>query len=364
MLPMRFQVNPILWIAFGILITAVLFGCQSIHYYRQAIRGQYQILSNRQPISEIVANPSTPAVLRDKLTFLLAVREFAKGQLQLPVNNHYLTYVDLKKPYVAWNVFAAPELSLVPKTWCYPIVGCAAYRGYFAETDASRYADSLRDEGYDVYVGGVTAYSTLGWFDDPVLSTFMRLSRSQVAALIFHELAHQILYVGDDTAFNESFATSVEQEGLRRWQRVSGDERIYTEYERDSRRERQFVRLIMKYRHKLEELYGSDRSAAEKKAAKAEIVEMLRAEYDRLKTNQTELSVYEVWMRQPLNNAQIGSVTAYYDFVPAFDRILADNHGNLDPFYRACRDLAKKKKPERDRILNLYMTGSSPDPNQ
>ena len=340
----------------GLLIcSATLWGCQTVHYYSQAIDGQCRILLKRKPISEVVADSESPQRLRERLRFILKVREFAENELQLPVNNHYLTYVDLERPFVLWNVFAAPEFSLTPKTWCYPVAGCAAYRGYFAESNAQKYADRLSKQGYDVYVGGVTAYSTLGWFDDPVLSTFIDFSESRTAALIFHELAHQVLYVKDDTAFNESFATLVEQEGLRRWQNASGSERIYKEYLRKHRRREQFVQLIMHYRQKLERLYQTDLALSEKRIRKTTIFEKLRNEFNQLKTKKAELSAYDAWMNQSLNNAKIGSVIAYHDFVPAFQKMLIQNKGEINQFFETCRQLTKKNKDERHQMLATYM---------
>lgn len=338
-----------------LICSATLWGCQTVHYYSQAIDGQCRILLKRQPISAIIADSESPQSLRERLIFILKVREFAENELQLPVNNHYLTYVDLKRPYVLWNVFAAPEFSLTPKTWCYPVAGCAAYRGYFAELNARQYADRLAKQGYDVYVGGVTAYSTLGWFDDPVLSTFIRFSEARTAALIFHELAHQILYVRGDTAFNESFATLVEQEGLRRWQHSSSSERIYSEYLRQFRRQEQFVQLIMHYRQKLELLYQTDLTPPEKRVRKTTIFSELRNEFNQLKTHQTELSAYDVWMDQSLNNAKISSVVAYHDFLPALQKMLTQNMGKMNQFFEACRQLTQKNKEERHQILESYM---------
>lgn len=340
----------------GILIYwPTLWGCQTVHYYSQAIDGQCRILLKRQPISAIVADRSSPQPLRESLTFILKVREFAENELQLPVNNHYLTYVDLKRPFVLWNVFAAPEFSLTPKTWCYPVAGCAAYRGYFDKSNAQQYAHKLNEQGYDVYVGGVTAYSTLGWFDDPVLSTFVHFSQAQTAALMFHELAHQKLYVKDDTAFNESFATFVEQEGLRRWQLASGSGRIYRDYLRQHRRRQQFVQLIMQYRQKLEFIYQKDLGPSEKRVRKKTIFSELRNEFDQLKTQQVELSAYDVWMNQSLNNAKISSVVAYHDFLPAFQKMLAQYAGELNQFFEGCRQLSQKDKAERHQILESYM---------
>jgi predicted aminopeptidase len=345
------------YLTFGgwVLLSMALCGCASVQYYRQAIEGQYRILDARQPISEIMADPDAPEFLRERLTHILAVRQFAEKELKLPVKNHYLTYVDLKRPYVVWNVMAAPEFSLTPKTWCYPVVGCAAYRGYFAEKNARKYAAGLSSQGYDVYVAGVTAYSTLGWFDDPVLSTFGRYSEDQSAALIFHELAHQVLYVKGDTVFNESFATAVEQEGLKRWQAQTQASHRYQDYMEDYRLQQQFIQLIMHCRRRLETLYQSEASPMDKREQKASIFSALRGEFDRLKTNRGGLAAYDSWMNHSLNNAKIASIAAYHDFVPAFQKILVETDGDMDQFYAACRKLAQGSQDERHRILNSYL---------
>jgi predicted aminopeptidase len=339
----------------ALFLLAVLCGCQTLEYYNQAISGQHRILQSRQPISEITADPNSPEILRQQLTYLMAVRTFAAKNLHLPVANNYLTYVDLKRPYVAWNVVATPEFSMVPKTWCYPFVGCTAYRGYFAETDAHQYAESLQRQGYDVYVGGVTAYSTLGWFDDPVLSTFIHRSRASSAALLFHELAHQVLYAPDDTTFNESFATFVEQEGLRRWQKASGNSASYSDYFRNFQRREKFVKLVSEHRQKLETLYQTDLVPAEKRIRKASIFADLRNEFKHLKSKHSALAAYDDWINGPLNNAKISGVVAYHDLVPAFSQILADKGGDLVQFYEACRSLLRKDKDDRHHILNKAM---------
>lgn len=337
------------------LLSIAVCGCESVHYYGQAIQGQYRILEGRRSISEIMADPESPELLRERLTHILAVRQFAENELRLPVENHYLTYVNLKRPYVVWNVFAAPEFSLTPKTWCYPLVGCAAYRGYFTEKNARQYAAGLSSRGYEVYVAGVTAYSTLGWFDDPVLSTFLQYSEDQSAALIFHELAHQILYAKGDTMFNESFATAIEQEGLKRWQAETQASHRYNDYLKNYRRQQQFIRLIMQYRRLLETLYQSEASTIDKREQKISIFSELRDEFDRLKTSKNGLSAYDNWMNNSLNNAKIASVAAYHDFVPAFQKMLVENDGNLNQFYTACRELAQGTKDERHRILSSYL---------
>jgi predicted aminopeptidase len=340
----------------GLICLAAAYGCQTVDYYTQAIDGQCWILYKRRPISSIVADADSPHNLREKLLFIQKVRQFAEDELQLPVNNHYRTYVDLDRLYVLWNVFATPEFSLTPKEWCYPFAGCAAYRGYFNEKSARHYADKLAQQGYDVYVSGVTAYSTLGWFEDPVLSTFLGFSDDRTAGLIFHELAHQVLYIKGDTVFNESFASSVEQEGLRRWQNILGSERIYTEYESRQRRQKQFVRLIMHYRQKLEVLYQTDLPPVKKRALKATVFSELRHEFNRLKKNQIEFTAYDGWMNQSLNNAKIGSVVAYHHFIPAFQNMLKRNRGEMNQFFADCRQLAKKDIDKRHQFLQSLMT--------
>ena len=337
-----------------LLFAATCWQCRSLPYYDQAIDGQMDILRKRQPISRLVADPDTSAALRTKLQFVMAVREFAEKKLQLPVNDNYLSYVALDRPYVVWNVFAAPEFSLAPKTWCFPIAGCVSYRGYFVEADARRFGSDLKFEGYDVYIGGAIAYSTLGWFDDPVLSTFLFLSEPEIAALIFHELAHSILYVKDDTAFNESFATAVEQEGLRRWQVAAHDPEGFEKWQRRQQRRRMFTTLISKYRTELEALYASELPLGVKRKQKAVLFNQMRTEFGHLKSKLGDMAVYNAWFNRPINNAQLISVSAYHDWVPAFGSILKESGGNLAKFYQKCRKLAENEPSERHRILNRY----------
>jgi len=344
----------ILYTPFVILFAANILQCRSLPYYDQAINGQMEILRNKEPISDLVDNPETPAQLRKKLMFIRGVRDFAAKELHLPVNDHYLSYVALDRPYVVWNVIAAPQFSMTPKTWCFPIVGCVSYRGYFAEEDARRFGDSLRKEGYDVFIGGAIAYSTLGWFDDPVLSTFIPLSEPDTAALIFHELAHGILYVKDDTAFNESFATAVEQEGLMRWQASVNDPIGYEKWLRKNRLHRKFTDLISKYRTRLAALYARDLPLTAKRKQKAAVFTQMRAAFRDLKSDESGMAAYDAWFNYPLNNAQLISVSTYHNWVPAFGRMLSDSGGNLEKFYRECGQLAKKEPAERHRILEQY----------
>jgi predicted aminopeptidase len=342
-------------ILFVLLFTAACLQCRSLPYYDQAISGHMDILQSRKPISDLIDDPDTPVALRNKLKFIQTVRGFADKQLHLPVNDHYLSYVALNRPYVVWNVFAAPEFSLTPKTWCFPVAGCVVYRGYFSEDDAERYGDFLKQKGYDVFIGGAIAYSTLGWFDDPVLSTFLVLSAPEIAALIFHELAHSILYIQDDTAFNESFATAVEQEGLRRWQSSANDLKGYENWLQKRQRRQQLISLVSKYRSKLHELYQGNLPLTEKRNQKAAVFNQMRSEFLDLKSAHSAMAAYDPWFSKPLNNARLISVSTYHNWVPAFRKILAESGGDLEQFYQKCRQLAKKDAAERLRILAHYV---------
>ena len=331
-----------------------LSGCESVRYYSHVAYGQFHIVSLRQPIKEIISDPQADSVLKQKLEHVLALREFAEKDLSLPVDGNYLNYVDLKRPYVVWNVSAAPEFSLVPKTWYYPIVGHASYRGYFSKDKADAFADQLESEGYDVYVGGVTAYSTLGWFSDPVFNTIIKGRNDTAAALIFHELAHQILYVSDDTTFNESFATAVEQEGLRRWMEENGNMTGYNDYLERRRRRETFILLIAKYREKLEELYRQDLNTNDMRQRKAAVLQSLKNEYETQKSSWGGYTGYDAWVNDQLNNAKLNSIGAYYDLVPAFNHLLASEDGNLEVFYEKCRTLGELPRAERSKRLKEW----------
>ncbi len=329
-------------------------GCQTVYYYGQAINGQLSILAQREPIEELLGDPDIDERLKNRLLFIFEVRKFAQNDLHLPVENNYLSYVDLDRSYVIWSVFAAPEFSLEPKTWCYPIAGCVAYRGYFSEKDAHQYAGRLKRKNFDVYVGGVSAYSTLGWFDDPVLSTMMRMSETESAALIFHELAHKLLYVPGDSAFNESFATAVEQEGIRRWLMVESNTHAHDEYLLKYRRHRQFVELITKYRTRFESVYQSPETESVKREQKSALFDQMIRDHDDLKKQWNGKSRYDSWFRQPLNNAKLVSVFTYQDWVPAFNAILNRKNGDIIQFYKECRRLAEKPMAERYEELAAY----------
>jgi predicted aminopeptidase len=333
--------------AMCIALSALATGCQAVSYYGQAVWGQTRIMWSERPISAVMENPDTPRPTREKLAYVLGVREFARTELLLPLGGSYLAYAEIGRPFVAWNVFAAPELSLEPKTWCYPVAGCAAYRGYFSRDAAERCAADLRRQGYDVYVGGVQAYSTLGWFDDPVLSTFLGLGEARLSALLFHELAHRKLYAPGDTAFNEGFATAVEEEGLRRWAAHTRDPEMIAVYEQDRSLQERFIGLVERRRAELGTLYAGDWPADRKRAAKAEIFRSLRDDFEAAKRTAPDLARYEHWFATGLTNAGLSTIAAYHDLVPAFKNLLRDCNGDLAAFYAQCRAISELPPAER-----------------
>jgi predicted aminopeptidase len=349
-----------------LLVLVAVSGCHTLGFYGQAIKGQYQIFANQRSIEALMEEPSTPADLKKRFELLEDLRGFAKNELRLPTDSHYRKYVDVHRPFVVWNVEAAPEFSMEPKTWWYPVLGSLSYRGYFSKSGATNYASYLRNKGYDVSVGGVSAYSTLGWFKDPVLNTFIFEDDSELAEVIFHELAHQRLFARGDTDFNEAFATTVGQEGARRWLKAHGNTVGLDAYLAHLRRSDQFVHLVMNTRTRLEDLYGDEQTADgrikarprnksvttdELRQGKQQILSEMSTEFARLKTGWDGDPEYDGWFAHPVNNAQLNSVAAYYDFVPGFEQLLSSNEGDMEKFYKAAQKLSKRAKPERHEQL-------------
>jgi predicted aminopeptidase len=338
-----------LWLAMTLLAT--LPGCGTV-YVMQAAHGQWQVMHARKPIDKVLTDPNTPQTLRDTLTEVSAARRFASRELKLPDNRSYRTYADVHRSYVVWNVVAAPEFSVHPKQWCFPIVGCVAYRGYFVEKRARTFAADLEMRGFDVTLDGVPAYSTLGKFADPVLSTMLPYGPDELAAIIFHELAHQLLYVKNDTQFNEAFATTVENAGLQRWLTLNGHADRIQRFHKDSTREREYIALFDRTRAQLARLYASGSPAAEMRAQKAAAFEKLTDEIRDLEKRQgLKSTVYDEWIKEGLNNARLASEANYYDCVPGFERLLAEQDNDLPRFYAAARELARLPMAERHEKL-------------
>lgn len=336
-----------------LLAVLLLNGCSSAAYYGQLVEGQWQLLRARQPVEQVVANPATSTQLRARLEHARQARLFASQQLKLPDNRSYRMYADIGRPYVVWNVFATPELSLQPVTHCFPIAGCVAYRGYYQQGAARGAAALMRQDGMDVYVGGVEAYSTLGWFDDPILSSMVGWSDERLAALIFHELAHQRFYVQDDTEFNESFASFVEQEGTRQWRVARG--LAASGGEQGLQRE-QLIRLVLACRERLQAIYAGPLDDVQKRAAKQAEFERLRREYRQLRDGQWGGDKrYDAWMYGPMNNAKLLPFGLYDQWVPAFAAVFREVGGDWARFYQRVEQLGQLPIEERKAALQRLM---------
>lgn len=333
-------------------LLAALSACTSTMYLLQAANGEWHVIHGRKPIVQVIDDPQTPEPLIRELAEVREARDFASRALDLPDNDSYRTYVRIDRPYVVWNVVAAPALSVQPKEWCFPIAGCVAYRGYFKEERARAFAAGLKQLGYDVVIEGVPAYSTLGKLPDPVMSTMMRYGSDDLAATIFHELAHQLLYVRNDSRFDEAFAVTVEDEGLRRWLEYKGRSARIAKLQQERAEDRRLIALLRQTRDRLTRLYASNASRAAKLHRKQQLFTGLAAE---IRSLESRLAVrfpdYDGWIAEGLNNAELASVDTYYDCVPGFERLLRRNDGDLPRFYAAARRLAREPKATRDAQL-------------
>jgi predicted aminopeptidase len=331
-------------------------GCATVTegpgYYWQSMVGHLSMMSRARPIQEVLQDSGTDARLRERLERAIEIRRFASRELALPDNESYTRYADLQRPFVVWNVFATPELSMRLQRWCFPVAGCVSYRGYYEKAEAERFAERLRDMGLDVQVGGVPAYSTLGWFADPVLSTFIQYSEGDLARLIFHELAHQVVYVKGDTTFNESFATAVEEVGVERWLEARNDPALQKAYRAHVERRREFVELLRRHRAALEYLYAQPLSDDDKRAGKQQVFAELKDEYQVLRASWGGFAGFDRWFSQPLTNAHLAAVGTYTDLLPAFRALLRQQDGDLARFYAATRELAAMSRSERNTQLS------------
>ena len=309
----------------------LLSGCETLAYYAQAIGGQLTLLSQAQPVESVIADPATPQMLRERLELARSIREYASRELKLPDNGSYRSYADIGRPYVVWNVVAAPEFSVEPIESCFPVAGCVPYRGFFDREAAEHHAAALRAAGNDVNLRGVAAYSTLGRFNDPLLSTYIRNPDAELARLIFHELAHQLLYVRGDSTFNESFAVAVERAGVQRWLAATGRSaglKVFFEGQETSKK---FFDELAQARIRLKALYGLplplDVMRERKRAEFAELQKALEAN--------SRFRVLEP------NNALLASFATYTQLVPAFEKLLAEEGGDLERFYARAKSLPR-----------------------
>ncbi|MCU0919464.1 MAG: aminopeptidase [Burkholderiaceae bacterium] len=330
-------------------------GCSDLGYYRQSVGGHLDLMSRAKPVDDWLAQGDTPPTLKQRLVLSKQMRDFSVQVLKLPDNPSYRAYADLQRAAAVWNVVAAPPLSLNLKTWCYPVTGCVGYRGYFDRAEADAFAATLRAEGNDVSVYGVPAYSTLGWSNwiggDPLLNTFVNGSEGELARLIFHELAHQQLYVADDTLFNESFATAVERIGTRLWLEQHGSDAVRAQYRQSQQRRQDFRELTMRYREQLEGLYASDLSDDAKRAAKTQLLAQLRADHALMKQQRWGgFSGYDPWFAN-VNNASLGVLAAYTELAGDFERLFVQQGSDFERFYARVAEIGALPKPQRRATL-------------
>lgn len=333
-----------------LLLLPALYGCATTEYYWQGIRGELDILERAQPVPAVIETTSD-ATLKRKLERSVAIRDYASRELALPDNGSYRSYAEIGRRFVLWNVIATPELSLEPRHWCFPIAGCVNYRGYFEEAAAKGEAAKFSAAGDDVHVSGVPAFSTLGYFNDPILSTFVRYPDAELARLVFHELAHQVAYAKDDSVFNESFAVLVEEVGVERWLATQNDPALAAQFASSQRYREGFRELVGRTRGRLAALYASDASDESKRAGKAAAFAQMRTEYAALKEQWGGSGGYDGWFAQGPTNASLAAVALYSRKVPEFRALLTEEGGNLPRFYIRVKELARMPKEERDRIL-------------
>jgi predicted aminopeptidase len=336
-----------------------LSACGTVSYYSQAVGGHFKLMRARQPIDQLLADDTTNPELRRKLQTLVDARRFGNEVLLLPDNDSYSTYVETGRDAVTWNVVAAEEFSLDPKTWCFPVAGCVSYRGYFDPADAERYAADLATQGYDTSVGGASAYSTLGWFDDPVLDTMLRGGDVRYVGTLFHELAHQVLYVKDDSNFNEAFATFVEQVGVRQWLQQRGEAERIASYDASLQRVEAFVQLLKQTRDELQALYAQELPQDSMRRDKQAVFERMRANYTVLKQSWGGFAGYDNWFKRELNNARLVAVSTYRRNVPAFHAMYDQAGGDMVSFYELAGDVAALPYDERQQRLDAYLKAAS-----
>lgn len=340
-----------------------LAGCDTLGYYGQSVAGHLDIVRRARPLAEWIAEPGTEAALRERLALAGRMRDFAVAELKLPDNRSYRSYAALDRPAAVWNVVAAPELSLELKTWCFPVLGCVGYRGYYARADAEALAEQLKREGWEVLVYPVPAYSTLGWTEwlggDPLLSTFIRWPEGELARMVFHELSHQVAYAADDTMFNESYATAVERLGGRLWLERHASPAARAEYAALDARRREFKALTLAARRDLDTIYRDpSRSADDQRAAKAERLARLRAEHEALKAGRWGGHAgYDGWFARA-NNAAFAIQAAYDGWVPAFEALFEREGRDFTRFHAAVKRLAGLPREERQATLRALQPES------
>ena len=330
----------------------LLQGCGTVSYYSHLVNGHYALVEAEEDIEDILHQNKYEEAIRLKLQKALEIRQFASKELALPDNDSYKTFVKLDRPYPVWNVVAAEKFSVKAKQWCFLIVGCINYRGYFNKQDAETKAAELAKEGYDVAVSPAAAYSTLGWFNDPLLSSMLYKEEAHLAGIIFHELAHQKVYIDDDSAFNEAFATAVELEGVRRWLESQHDKQGMKKYRVYKKRQKEFNQLLKATREKLKVLYSAVKTPEQHRLEKKQaIIRMMKKQYLALKKRWGGYAGYDKWMGREINNAHLALVATYHELVPGFESLLRVLKYDLPDFYNRVAQLGEQSSEQRRQFF-------------
>jgi predicted aminopeptidase len=360
----RYLAGVLIALSAMLLVVGSISGCSNLGYYWQNTQGHLAVMNAAKPVKDWLEDTNTPQATQRKLELSQRIRAFAAQELKLPDNASYTRYADLKRSAVVWNVVAAPPYSLQLKTWCFTVVGCVSYRGYYTEAASRAEAERVKAEGYEVSVYGVPAYSTLGYMNwaggDPLLSTFIHYPEGELARLVFHELAHQVLYVKDDTTFNESFATAVERIGGQMWLEQHGSEAARKEYAQLDQRRREFRAFTLRARERLERVYKQNRAVAGKESAqnapelivnqKQQAIAAMREDYAQLKASWGGFAGYDGWMSRA-NNASLGAIAAYDDLVPQFEAVFEKKGKDWAAFYAAIEAIVPLPKEARRAAL-------------
>lgn len=325
--------------------------CSNLSYYLDAANGHMALLDKAQPIEGILQQPDLDKTFRQQLITFQQARDFASQHLYLPEYNSYLNFSELDREYVVWNVVATDEFSIEPEQWCFLFVGCLTYRGYFEKQKVDAYAEELKQQGHDVHVSGVSAYSTLGWFDDPIVSSMLYNNEALRVGVMFHELAHQLMYRKNSTTFNESFAMVVEEEGVRRWFEFNSNKTLLNQYLNDKEKSQQFHQMLLRTKNKLKDLYARNSSAIEKRQRKQQYLSAIKNDYTQLRQQWEGYSAYDKWMSQDLNNAHFVLVQTYHDLVPMFRAMLKQKNNNLKDFYDAVKVMSELDDDEFEEVM-------------
>lgn len=353
LLPGMIRFGAMRWLRFlGLMAVCLIVQSCAMPFYWQAAAGQLELLRKRTPIERVLADPDQDEHVKATLSRVPEIRRFAEEKLHLPRNKSYTTYVDLGRPYVVWNVIATDEFSVNPKRWCYPFTGCVAYRGFFNRASAERFREALERDGLDTFLGGATAYSTLGYFADPILNTMVVGGEQHVASILFHELAHQVVYVKGDSALSEAFATAVEEYGTELWLEQQGDAEALERYRRKIRYRLEFSALVGRQQDRLRAVFSDDLPPDEMRVRKAHAYEQMREEYEALKAAWDGATDYDRWFAQPLNNAALASIATYRRWLPTLKARL--EQVGPDAFYADMIELAEMSGIGRELVLESW----------